>query len=97
MSVKQGGPNQRQTTRLVTATNESGTVVSVPVPLPLIGTTFNVITPDQLPHFKQILCGNGFISNVVNDVGELKPTHIVIQQQPQVILHNIWTLKLNRI
>lgn len=57
MSVKQGGQNQRTTTRLVAATTESGvgTVVSVPVSLPLLGTTFNVITPDQLPHFKQML------------------------------------------
>ncbi|XP_031617221.1 deformed epidermal autoregulatory factor 1 isoform X2 [Contarinia nasturtii] len=84
MSVKQGGQNQRTTTRLVAATTESGTVVSVPVSLPLLGTTFNVITPDQLPHFKQMLCvdSNGFLSgNVVGDVGDLKPTHIVIQQQ----------------
>lgn len=87
MSVKQGV--QRTTTRLVAATTESGTVVSVPVSLPvgsLIGTAFNVITPDQLPHFKQMLCvdSNGFLSGnaVVGDVGgDMKPTHIVIQQQ----------------
>lgn len=87
MSVKQGV--QRTTTRLVAATTESGTVVSVPVSLPvgsLIGTAFNVITPDQLPHFKQMLCvdSNGFLSGnaVVSDVGgDMKPTHIVIQQQ----------------
>lgn len=86
MSAKQEGA---RTTRLVAATTESGTVVSVPVSLPvgsLIGTAFNVITPDQLPHFKQMLCvdSNGFISGnaVVSDVGgDLKPTHIVIQQQ----------------
>lgn len=86
MSVKQG--SQRTTTRLVAATTESGAVVSVPVSLPvgsLIGTAFNVITPDQLPHFKQMLCvdSNGFLSGnaVVSDVGgDLKPTHIVIQQ-----------------
>lgn len=88
MSVKQG--NQRATTRLVAATTESGAVVSVPVSLPvgsLIGTAFNVITPDQLPHFKQMLCvdSNGYLSGnaVVGDIGgELKPTHIVIQQPP---------------
>lgn len=90
MSVKQGG--QRTTTRLVAATTESGQVVSVPVSLPvgvgsLLGTAFNVITPDQLPQnvFKQMLCvdSNGFISGnaVVSDVADLKPTHIVIQQQ----------------
>lgn len=61
----------------------------MPVSLPvgsLIGAAFNVITPDQLPHFKQMLCvdSNGFISGnaVVGDVGgDLKATHIVIQQQ----------------
>lgn len=51
----------------------------------LIGTAFNVITPDQLPHFKQMLCvdSNGFISGnaVVGDDGDLKATHIVIHQQ----------------
>lgn len=75
-----------RTTRLV-ATSESGNVVSVPVSLPigsLIGTAFNVITPDQLPHFKQMLCvdSNGFISgNAVVGDGDIKATHIVIQQQ----------------
>lgn len=56
----------------------------------LIGTAvpFNVITPDQLPHFKQMLCvdSNGFISGnaVVGDVGgDIKATHIVIQQQAE--------------
>lgn len=56
--------------------------VSVPVSsLPvgsLIGTAFNVITQDQLPHFKPMLCleNNGFV------VGEdQKLTHIVISQQ----------------
>lgn len=86
MSVKQG---VQRTTRLVAATTESGTVVSVPVSLPvgsLIGTAYNVISPDQLSQFKQMLCvdSNGFLSGnaVVSDVGgDLKPTHIVIQQQ----------------
>lgn len=66
--------------------------MSVPVSLPvgsLIGAAFNVITPDQLPHFKQMLCvdSNGFISGnaVVGDVGgDIKATHIVIQQQAAV-------------
>lgn len=82
----QGGPR----TRLIsTDPNGNNTVVQVPVSLPvgsLIGAAFNVITPDQLPHFKQMLCvdSNGFISGnaVVGDVGgDLKATHIVIQQQ----------------
>lgn len=64
-------------------------MVSVPVSLPvgsLIGTAFNVITPDQLPHFKQMLCvdNNGFISSNVGDVdGDMKATHIVIHHQQQ--------------
>lgn len=78
-----------QRTRLVATTEGGNTVVSVPVSLPvgsLIGTAFNVITPDQLPHFKQMLCvdSNGFISGnaVVGDVdGDIKATHIVIHQQ----------------
>lgn len=76
---------------VTTSDNSSGgnTVVSVPVSLPvgsLISGAFNVITPDQLPHFKPMICvdNNGFISGstVVGDVsGDIK--HIVIQQQPQ--------------
>lgn len=50
----------------------------------LISGAFNVITPDQLPHFKPMICvdNNGFISGstVVSDSGDIK--HIVIQQQP---------------
>lgn len=76
-----------RTTRLVATSETGNTVVSVPVSLPigsLIGTAFNVITPDQLPHFKQMLCvdSNGFISgNAVVGDGDIKATHIVIQQQ----------------
>lgn len=46
---------------------------SRPVSLvPVAGTTFNVITAEQLPHFKPILCvDNGFITS---------SDHIVIQQ-----------------
>ncbi|XP_037935274.1 deformed epidermal autoregulatory factor 1 [Teleopsis dalmanni] len=78
--------------RMVTSSNEnsgSGGVVSVPVNLPIgsmiTGTTFNMITQDQLPNFKQMLCvdNNGYISGgtVVGNVGgDLKT--IVIQQQP---------------
>ncbi|XP_016971123.1 deformed epidermal autoregulatory factor 1 isoform X1 [Drosophila rhopaloa] len=54
-----------------------GGVVSVPVSLPigsmLTGTTFNVITPDQLPHFKPMLC--------VDNNGYLSGSTVVIQQQ----------------
>lgn len=73
----------------------SGGVVSVPVSLPIgsmiAGTAFNVITPDQLPHFKQMLCvdNNGYISGgtVMGNVsGDLKT--IVIQQQQQHQQHD---------
>lgn len=73
-----------------TTAGETGTVISVPVTVPvgsLIGTTFNVITPDQLPQqFKQMICvdSNGFISSNVGDVGSnIKPMHIVLQTQSQ--------------
>lgn len=80
---------------MVTSSNENsggsgGNVVSVPVSLPIgsmiAGTAFNVISPDHLPHFKQMLCvdNNGYISSgtVVGNVGgDLKT--IVIQQQQQ--------------
>lgn len=63
--------------------SDSNGVVTVPVSLPvgtlITGTTFNVITSDQLPHFKPMICvDNGFISGgpVTDDI---KPTHIVIQ------------------
>lgn len=66
--------------------SESNGVVTVPVSLPvgtlITGTTFNVITSDQLPHFKPMICvDNGFISGgpVTDDI---KPTHIVIQNPP---------------
>ncbi|XP_035785985.1 deformed epidermal autoregulatory factor 1-like isoform X2 [Anopheles albimanus] len=80
-------------TRLVTATDvQTGgnTVVQVPVSLPvgtlIGGATFNVLTSDQIQHFKPMICvdNNGFVSSstVVSELGgELKPTHIVIQQQ----------------
>ena len=52
------------------------------------GTTFNVLTPDQIQHFKPMICvdNNGFVSGstVVGDLtGDHNPTHIVIQQQQQ--------------
>lgn len=66
--------------------SDSNGVVTVPVSLPvgtlITGTTFNVITSDQLPHFKPMLCvDNGFISGgPVSE--EIKATHIVIQNPP---------------
>ncbi|XP_034828478.1 deformed epidermal autoregulatory factor 1-like [Maniola hyperantus] len=67
-------------------TTDSNGVVTVPVSLPvgtlITGTTFNVITSDQLQHFKPMICvDNGFISggSVPEDI---KPTHIVIQNTP---------------
>ncbi|EDV97509.1 deformed epidermal autoregulatory factor 1 isoform X2 [Drosophila grimshawi] len=66
----------------------SGGVVSVPVSLPIgsmiTGTAFNVITPDQLPHYKPMLCvdNNCYLSSsTVSMGGDLKT--IVIQQQQQ--------------
>lgn len=85
----ENGEQAQSRSRMVSSEATGGnTVVSVPVSLPvgsLIGAAFNVITPDQLPHFKQMLCvdNNGFISSsaVVGDVGtDMKATHIVIQQ-----------------
>lgn len=65
-----------------------GGVVSVPVSLPIgsmiTGTAYNVITSDQLPHFKPMLCvdNNGYLSSsTVSMGGDLKT--IVIQQQQQ--------------
>ncbi|XP_005180643.1 deformed epidermal autoregulatory factor 1 isoform X1 [Musca domestica] len=77
---------------MVTSSNENsggsgGGVVSVPVSLPIgsmiAGTAFNVITPDHLPHFKQMLCvdNNGYISSGTVVGGDLKT--IVIHQQQQ--------------
>ncbi|XP_039230739.1 deformed epidermal autoregulatory factor 1 isoform X3 [Drosophila yakuba] len=66
----------------------NGGVVSVPVSLPIgsmiTGTTFNVITPDQLPHFKPMLCvdNNGYLSGSTVSMGNDLKT-IVIQQQTQ--------------
>ncbi|KAM3968728.1 deformed epidermal autoregulatory factor 1 [Aphomia sociella] len=66
---------------------ESNGVVTVPVSLPvatlLTGTTFNVITSDQLPHFKPMICvDNGFISGGPVTEADIKATHIVIQNPP---------------
>lgn len=79
---------------MVTSTTDASgenSVVSVPVTVPvnslLSGAAFSVLTSDQIQHFKPMLCvdNNGFLQtnniNVVGDVGDLKATHIVIQQQ----------------
>uniref|UniRef100_A0A182PEB8 Deformed epidermal autoregulatory factor 1 n=1 Tax=Anopheles epiroticus TaxID=199890 RepID=A0A182PEB8_9DIPT len=79
-------------TRLVATTDvqQGNTVVQVPVSLPvgtlIGGATFNVLTTEQIQHFKPMICvdNNGFVSSstVVGDLGnDMKPTHIVIQQQ----------------
>ncbi|XP_017071261.1 deformed epidermal autoregulatory factor 1 isoform X1 [Drosophila eugracilis] len=66
-----------------------GGVVSVPVSLPIgsmiTGTTFNVITPDQLPHFKPMLCvdNNGYLSGSTVSMGNDLKTIVIQQQQTQ--------------
>ncbi|XP_016955818.1 deformed epidermal autoregulatory factor 1 isoform X2 [Drosophila biarmipes] len=66
-----------------------GGVVSVPVSLPIgsmiTGTTFNVITPDQLPHFKPMLCvdNNGYLSGGTVSMGNDLKTIVIQQQQTQ--------------
>ena len=73
-----------KTKRYITATetNADGTtsVVTLPVATTGNGNTFNVITQEQLLHFKPMICvDNGF--NVIGDIGtDLKTAHIVIQQ-----------------
>lgn len=69
--------------KAVRRTSDANGVVTVPVSLPvgalIAGTAFNVITSEQLQHFKPMICvDNGFISggSVPEDI---KPTHIVIQ------------------
>lgn len=62
----------------VSAVRHAGVPVTLPVGS-LIASTFNVITQDQLPHYKPMICvDNGFISADATDQ-ELKATHIVIQ------------------
>ncbi|KAJ8919953.1 hypothetical protein NQ315_006482 [Exocentrus adspersus] len=58
----------------------AGVPVSLPVGSLITSTTFNVITQDQLPHFKPMLCvdNNGYIATDGSG-GELKT--IVIQQE----------------
>jgi hypothetical protein len=72
-------------------TTDAGVVqVPVTVPVNVLGTTFNVLTPEQIQHFKPMICldNNGFLSSgtvISGDVssGDLKTAHIVIQQQQQ--------------
>lgn len=79
----------QRTTQLVATTSDGRNhVVSVPVSVgSLIGTAFNVITPDQLPHFKQMLCvdSNGFLSGntIVSTADGSDLKQYVIHQQPQ--------------
>lgn len=78
-SVLSGGI---KTVRRSSDTNGVVVPVSLPVGTLITGTAFNVITSDQLQHFKPMICvDNGFISGgpVPEDI---KPTHIVIQNTP---------------
>lgn len=76
------GATATDNTQRVTVSTVRHAGVGVPVTLPvgsLIASTFNVITQDQLPHYKPMICvDNGFISTEGGDQ-ELKATHIVIQ------------------
>lgn len=74
-----GGSSNDNTQRVsVSTVRHAGVPVTLPVGS-LIASTFNVITQDQLPHYKPMICvDNGFISADGSDQ-ELKATHIVIQ------------------
>lgn len=74
-----GGSSNDNTQRVsVSTVRHTGVPVTLPVGS-LIASTFNVITQDQLPHYKPMICvDNGFISADGTDQ-ELKATHIVIQ------------------
>ncbi|XP_045509634.1 deformed epidermal autoregulatory factor 1 isoform X6 [Colias croceus] len=66
---------------------DSNGFITVPVSLPVgtlvAGDSFNVITSDQLPQFKPMLCvDNGFISSTNTLADDIKATHIVIQNPP---------------
>nr|XP_034839804.1 deformed epidermal autoregulatory factor 1-like [Maniola hyperantus] len=74
--------------KAVRRTSDSNSVVTVPASLPvgtlIAGSTFNVITSDQLQHFKPMICvDNGFISggSVPEDI---KPTHLVTRDTPSL-------------
>lgn len=74
-----GGSSNENAQRVsVSTVRHTGVPVTLPVGS-LIASTFNVITQDQLPHYKPMICvDNGFISADGSDQ-ELKATHIVIQ------------------
>lgn len=74
--VSAGAENTQRVS--VSAVRHGGVPVTLPVGS-LITSTFNVITQDQLPHFKPMLCvDNGFIATDGSEQ-DLKATHIVIQ------------------
>lgn len=77
---------------------------TVPVSLPvgsLIASTFNVITQDQLPHFKPMLCvdNNGYIATDGSG-GELKTIVIQVYHPPPqntpCIIYNIQSVAYYR-
>lgn len=77
------------------AGNRTARLVTTDVPVSIGsligGAAFSVLTSDQIQHFKPMICvdNNGLFSsssnvNVVSDIGgDLKATHIVIQQQSE--------------
>ncbi|XP_038216480.1 deformed epidermal autoregulatory factor 1 isoform X2 [Zerene cesonia] len=74
--------------------SDSNGFITVPVSLPVgtlvAGATFNVITSDQLPQFKPMLCvDNGFISSTSTLADDIKATHIVIQNPPSPPLEDL--------
>lgn len=82
----------QRTTQLVATTSDGRNhVVSVPVSVGLqLGQSFNVITPDQLPHFKQMLCvdSNGFISAAAGQTTTLVATTGAAQATGEVVTNN---------
>ncbi|XP_045531232.1 deformed epidermal autoregulatory factor 1 [Pieris brassicae] len=69
-----------KTSRFTNDTSYITSPASLQVGTLVSGTSFNVIAPDQLPHFKPMLCvDNGFISSG-SLTEDIKTTHIVIQE-----------------
>ncbi|CAF4748422.1 unnamed protein product [Pieris macdunnoughi] len=76
VTIKRGIKSSRFTNDTSYITSPASLQVGTLVP----GTSFNVIAPDQLPHFKPMLCvDNGFISSS-SLAEDIKTTHIVIQE-----------------
>lgn len=76
--ANENGAGDNQPRVSVSTVRHAGVPVTLPVGS-LIASTFNVITQDQLPHYKPMICvDNGFISADGTEQ-ELKATHIVIQ------------------